>query len=290
VDEIKKHIKDADILLVHCAPVNKEILANANNLKAIGVIRGGPLNINVNAATRKGIPIFNSPGRNANAVVEFEIGLIITVLRNIIEAHLALKKGIWRYDFYEYDNCNYALSSKVVGIIGLGNIGKKLSYLLSSFGTEVYSYDPYVDENIMAKYKAKKINDLEDLLELVDIVTIKARLTPETKNMVDLDFFKKMKKDALFINTARGGLVNYKDLYYALKNNLIKHAAIDVYDIEPVEKDNPLLHLGNITLTPHIAGADKNCVHDGVRMVVNDIKNFLDGKKTINCINPEVFS
>ncbi len=290
VKEIKKHIKDIDILLVHCAPVNEEILTKAKNLKAVGVIRGGPLNINIKAATRRGIPIFNSPGRNANAVVEFEIGLIIAVLRRIIEAYIDIKKGIWRYDFYEYDNCNYALSSKTVGIIGLGNIGKKLSFLLSNFGTKIYSYDPYVDENTMAKCKAKKISKLEDLLSISDIVTLKSRLTPETKNMADLNFFRKMREDALFINTARGGLVNYKDLYYALKNNLIKHAAIDVYDIEPIKKNNPLLHLDNITLTPHIAGADKNSVHNGVRMVVNDIKNFLDGKKIVSCVNPEVLS
>jgi len=289
-DEIIKRIGNVDILLVHCAPVNEKILSNAKNLKAIGVIRSGPLNVNINAATEKGIPVFNAPGRNADSVVEFEIGLMITVLRRIIEANNDIKKGIWRFDIYKYENCDYALSSKVVGIVGLGNIGKKLSLMLSNFGTKIYSYDPYVDENTMAKYKAKKINKLENLLELSDIVTIKSRLTPETKNIADLNFFKKMKKDALFINTARGGLVNYKDLYYALKNNLIKNAAIDVYDVEPIEKDNPLLHLDNVTLTPHIAGADKNSVHNGVRMVVNDIKNFLDGKKTNNCLNPEVFN
>lgn len=289
-DEIIKRIGNVDILLVHCAPVNEKILSNAKNLKAIGVIRSGPLNVNINAATEKGIPVFNAPGRNADSVVEFEIGLMITILRRIIEANNDIKKGIWRFDIYKYDNCDYALSSKVVGIVGLGNIGKKLSLMLSNFGTEIYSYDPYVDKNTMAKYKAKKINKLENLLELSDIVTIKSRLTPETRNIADLNFFKKMKKDALFINTARGGLVNYKDLYYALKNNLIKNAAIDVYDVEPIEKDNPLLHLDNVTLTPHIAGADKNSVHNGVRMVVNDIKNFLDGKKTNNCLNPEVFN
>jgi D-3-phosphoglycerate dehydrogenase len=289
-DEIIKRIGNVDILLVHCAPVNEKILSNAKNLKAIGVIRSGPLNVNINAATEKGIPVFNAPGRNADSVVEFEIGLMITVLRRIIEANNDIKKGIWRFDIYKYESCDYALSSKVVGIVGLGNIGKKLSLMLSNFGTEIYSYDPYVDKNTMAKYKAKKINKLENLLELSDIVTIKSRLTPETKNIADLNFFKKMKKDALFINTARGGLVNYKDLYYALKNNLIKNAAIDVYDVEPIEKDNPLLHLDNVTLTPHIAGADKNSVHNGVRMVVNDIKNFLDGKKTNNCLNPEVFN
>jgi D-3-phosphoglycerate dehydrogenase len=289
-DEIIKRIGNVDILLVHCAPVNEKILSNAKNLKAIGVIRSGPLNVNINAATEKGIPVFNAPGRNADSVVEFEIGLMITVLRRIIEANNDIKKGIWRFDIYKYESCDYALSSKVVGIVGLGNIGKKLSLMLSNFGTKIYSYDPYVDENTMAKYKAKKINKLENLLELSDIVTIKSRLTPETKNIADLNFFKKMKKDALFINTARGGLVNYKDLYYALKNNLIKNAAIDVYDVEPIEKDNPLLHLDNVTLTPHIAGADKNSVHNGVRMVVNDIKNFLDGKKTNNCLNPEVFN
>jgi D-3-phosphoglycerate dehydrogenase len=290
IDEIKKHIKDIDVLLVHCAPVNEEILSNANNLKAIGAIRGGPVNINIKAATKRGIPIFNSPGRNANAVVEFEIGLIIAVIRGIVETCIDIKKGIWRYDYYQYDKCSYALSSKKVGIIGLGNIGKRLSLLLSNFGTEIYSYDPYVDKNTIAKYKAKKTNKLEDLLGISDIVTLKLRLTPKTKNMADLNFFKKMKKDALFINTARGGLVNYKDLYYVLKNNLIKHAAVDVYDIEPIKKGNPLLDLDNIILTPHIAGADKNSIHNGLKMVLDDIKNFLDGRKTNNCLNPEVIS
>jgi D-3-phosphoglycerate dehydrogenase / 2-oxoglutarate reductase len=290
VEEIIKRIRDIDVLLVHCAPVNKEVLNNAKNLKAIGVFRGGPLNVNVNAATEKGIPVFNAPGRNAGSVVEFEIGLIITVLRRIIELSNDMKKGKWRYDIYKYDNCSFALSSKVVGIVGLGNIGKKFSLMLSNFGADIYAYDPYVDEATMKKYKAKKVNKIEDLLKLSDIVTIKSRLTPETRNIADLNFFKNMKKDALFVNTARGGLVNYKDLCFALKNNLIKHAAIDVYDAEPMQEDNPLLQLNNVTLTPHIAGVDKDSAHNGVRMVVDDIRNFLDGKTTTNCLNPEVFN
>ncbi len=287
-EEIIKHIKDVEVLLVHCAPVNKKILANAKNLKAIGVFRGGPLNVNVNAATERGIPVFNAPGRNSDSVVEFEIGLIITVLRKIIDISNDMKKGTWRYDVYRYENCGSAISGKVVGIVGLGNIGKKMSLMLSNFGADIYAYDPYVDENTMLEYKAKKIDKLEELLKLSDIVTIKSRLTPESRNIADLNFFKNMKKDAIFINTARGGLVNYNDLYYALKNNLINYAAIDVYDVEPIPGDSPLLRLDNVILTPHIAGVDRESARNGVRMVVGDIKNFLEGKVTNNCINSEV--
>ncbi|MHB8276284.1 MAG: NAD(P)-dependent oxidoreductase [Candidatus Humimicrobiaceae bacterium] len=289
INEIKKFVKNIDILIVHCAPITKEIIDNSNNLKAIGVVRGGPVNINIDAVSKKKIPIFSAPGRNANAVAEFIIGLIINELRYIRKSHIDLVfNNFWNPNYYIYDNCNDSISKQIVGTVGIGNIGEKLSKLLSCFGCKVLAYDPYVDEKIINSYGAEKV-DLDELLKLSDIVTINARLTSETKNMVDINFFNKMKPTALFINTARGEIVNYKDLFYALNNGLIKHAAVDVYDIEPISTDNPLLRLDNITFTPHIAGANKEAVYLGINLIAEEIGNYLENKKIENCINCEIF-
>ena len=285
--EIMARIADAEIVVLHAAPISEQVLLAAKSLKAIAVIRGGPTNVNLKAATQLGIPVFNSPGRNAVAVVEFTIGLILSELKNIARGHLHLVQKDWRYDYYLYDKCNFELPGKVIGLVGFGNIAYRISIILKAFGMRVVSHDPFVSAERMQEFGVERVS-LDSLLEQSDVVSVHARLTPETRHMFNQDTFRKMKRSALFVNTARGGLVNYEDLYQALKDKVIACAALDVFAEEPCDMDSPLLQLDNVTLTPHIAGATKDTVHYGLNVLADDLVNFLAGQDVKNCMNPEV--
>ncbi|MDD2458966.1 MAG: 2-hydroxyacid dehydrogenase [Eubacteriales bacterium] len=284
--EIMAHISEADLVILHAAPISDAVLAAAKNLKAIAVIRGGPTNINLAAATRRGIPVFNSPGRNAVAVVEFTIGLILAELKNIARGHMHLVQKNWKYEYYLYDRCNFELPGKVAGLVGFGNIAYRISTILQAFGMTVIAHDPFVNPERMAQFGVESVS-LEDLLSRSDVVSVHARLTPETKHLFNLDRFRQMKPTALFVNTARGGLVNYDDLYLALKEKIIAAAALDVFQEEPCDPDSPLLQLDNVTVTPHIAGATKDTVHYGLGVLAEDLQQFLSGQPVNNCLNPE---
>jgi D-3-phosphoglycerate dehydrogenase len=283
--EIMARIGDVDLVVLHAAPISDSVLASAKNLKAIAVIRGGPTNINLEAATSRGIPVFNSPGRNAVAVVEFTIGLMLCELKNIARGHMHLVQKRWKYEYYQYDRCNFELPGKVAGLVGFGNIAYRISKILKAFGMEVIAYDPFVAPERMAEYGVESVS-LEDLLRRSDVVSVHARLTPETKQMFNLSLFRKMKPTALFVNTARGGLVNYNDLYLALKDKIIAAAALDVFQEEPCEPESQLLQLDNITVTPHIAGATRDTVQYGLQMLTEDLHQFFSGKPVKNCLNP----
>lgn len=280
-------VADADVVILHAAPITEQVLKAAKNLKAVAVIRGGPTNVNLKAATAQGIPVFNSPGRNAVAVVEFTIGLILAELKNIARGHMHLVQKDWRYDYYLYDKCNFELPGKVIGLVGFGNIAYRISTILKSFGMRVISHDPFVSAERMGEFGVESVS-FDSLLEQSDVISVHARLTPETRNMFNRKAFRKMKQTALFVNTARGGLVNYDDLYEALKNKDIACAALDVFAEEPCDMDSPLLQLDNVTLTPHIAGATKDTVQYGLRVLADDLVNFFAGQEVKNCMNPEV--
>jgi D-3-phosphoglycerate dehydrogenase len=284
--DIIEKIQDAEVVILHAAPISEAVLAAAKNLKAIAVIRGGPTNINLKAATSRGIPVFNSPGRNAVAVVEFTIGLILCELKNIARGHHHMVQKDWRYDYYLYDKCNFELPGKVVGLVGFGNIAYRISTILKAFGMRVVSFDPFVSAERMAEFGVESVS-FDELLAQSDVVSVHARLTPETKNMFNKDTFAKMKPSALFVNTARGGLVNYSDLYEALHDKTIACAALDVFEQEPIDMNSPLLGLDNVTLTPHIAGATRDTVHYGLSLLTQDLVNYFAGEETRNCMNPE---
>ncbi|NCC77459.1 MAG: hydroxyacid dehydrogenase, partial [Clostridia bacterium] len=258
--EVIARIAAADLVILHAAPISDAVLAAARNLKAIAVIRGGPTNINLKAATERGIPVFNSPGRNAVAVVEFTIGLILAELKNIARGHMHLVQQDWKYEYYLYDRCNFELPGKVAGLVGFGNIAYRISTILKAFGMTVIAHDPFVTPERMAEYGVESVS-LDELLERSDVVSVHARLTPETHHLFNLERFRQMKPTALFVNTARGGLVNYDDLYRALNEKIIAAAALDVFQEEPCDPDSPLLQLDNVTVTPHIAGTTRDTVH-----------------------------
>jgi len=278
-EEMIKIVKNIDILVVHTAPVTASVIEAGKSLKLICCTRGNPVNIDVNAAKKRGIPIVYTPGRNAEAVAEFTIGLIIALTRNIAIAHTSLKKEkIWKDELYCYDSSGPELKGRIIGVIGFGRVGLIVTEKAKALGMNVLVFDPYVKIENIVSAGANPVN-LDTLLSNSDIVTIHARLTDETRGMIGARELSLMKKTAYLINTARGKIVDQKALYDALKNKLIAGAALDVFEHEPLSPDNPLLSLNNVILTPHIAGASRDTVHRAADMVAKDIVRFLKGEK-----------
>ena len=283
---VKEHIRDTEILIVHGAPVTANVLDAALNLKAIGVVRGGPTNINILEATKRGIPVFNSPGRNAQAVVEFTIGLLLSECRHIARSHKNLMEKEWAFDYYAYENCGVELKGKTIGLVGFGNISWRLAPVLKAIGMNVISADPFVDAEKMASFDVEKVS-LDELYERSNVISVHARLTNDTRYMFNKETFAKMKKGVIFVNTARGGLVNYEDLTEALDSGHVGSAALDVFSEEPADLTDPLFQRDNITITPHIAGATKDSVTFGMKNLLESILSYFIRGELKNCMNPE---
>lgn len=278
---------DPQVLFLHTAPVGRRSLEAAASLKAIGVTRGGPVNVNVNAATEKGIPVFFAPGRNAQAVAEFTVGLLLAHIKRIPLAHAEMRQGRWRDDLYRYDSAAEEVEGKVVGLIGLGAIGSRMVSLLKPFGVHILVYDPYVEDSLVRHLGAERV-DLPELLRRADFVSLHARVTPETEKMIGAAQLAQMKPTAHLINTARGPLVDYDALAEALARGTIAGAALDTFAVEPLPPDSPLLKMENVTVTPHFAGSSKETVHRAVDMVAADLAAFMHGRDVRHCINPQV--
>jgi len=287
-EDVCKVAKDADIIITQLAPITSLVIDNCKKLRLIGCCRGGPVNVNVDAATEKGIPVLNTPGRNATACAEFTIGIILCLLKNIIPAHIDLKKGIWRGDFYQFDKCAEEIAGKNIGIIGFGEVGRKICNILLSFEAKVFVYDPYIKEERIRKCGALPA-DLKSLLKKSHIVTINARLTSSNYKLIGKKELDLMQPGSYLINSARGKLLDYEALYQALKKGKLAGAALDTFDPEPPSRENSLLKLKNVLLTPHIAGASKDAALRGIKILVDGIDRYLKGEVPENCINPVVF-
>jgi len=286
VSQISMANKATEILLVLFCPLSKETIDALPQLKLIGVARGGLENIDINYATKKGILVHHLEGRNAQAVSDFTIGLIIAEMRNIARSHYALKNGVWRKNYVNSDMIP-ELKEKIIGLIGFGYIGQLVAKKLSGFEVEILVFDPYISEEIVHKYKARKVN-LEYLLQNSDFVSLHARLGEENKNMLGERELALMKKTAYLINTARAGLIKEDALFNLLKERKIAGAALDVFWEEPIPKDSPWLMLDNVTLTSHLAGTTREALTNSPLLLVEDINRLLDNNEPHFVVNPEV--
>jgi D-3-phosphoglycerate dehydrogenase len=283
-DEVVKFIDGAEILINHLAPINGEILDRLPNLKLIAVSRGGPVNIDVAACKARNVKLVNTPGRNSSAVAEFTIAAILNETRLIRAGHEALRRGNWRGDLYRFDVIDSELSEMTVGLIGYGHIGTKVTRLLKPFGCRILVCDPYVKVSKQDRDDGVAQVDFDTLLKESDVVSLHARVTEETKGFLDARRFAQMKPGAYFINTARGPMVNYDDLYQALKSKHLRGAMLETFWLEPVPPDAPLLKLDNVTLTPHIAGASRTTVRIAARMIAEEIRRYAAGEPPLNPI------
>jgi D-3-phosphoglycerate dehydrogenase len=281
-DEIVRFVDGAEILINHLAPINGDILDRLPALKLIAVSRGGPVNIDVAACKARKVKLVNTPGRNSSAVAEFTIAAILAETRLIRAGHESLRQGVWRGDLYRFDKIDAELSEMTVGLIGYGHIGTKVVRLLKPFGGRILVCDPYVSLSAEDREDDVEQVDLDTLLKRSDVVSLHARVTEETKGFLAAPQFARMKPGAYFINTARGPMVNYDDLYQALKSRHIRGAMLETFWLEPPPADSPLLKLDNVTLTPHIAGASTTTVRIAARMIAEEIRRHGAGEPPLN--------
>lgn len=266
----------AEILITHFCPITRAVIDACPRLKIIGVLRGGYENVNVAYAKQKGIQVFNTPGRNADSVADFTVGMAIAECRNIAKGHHGLKNGEWIRRYPNVDTIP-DLPGRTFGIIGLGEIGQKVARRLAGFEMTLLGFDPFVDPQRMEPYNVTVVS-LEELLRKSDFVSLHARLTGENAGLIGERELSWMKPSAYLINTARAALIDEKALYQALKNHQIAGAALDVFETEPPGKDYPLVTLENVTLTPHMAGGSRDAFLNTPKRLAADLANHLTGK------------
>lgn len=288
-EDIIPLIKDADILLTHTGCITKKVIDAAEKLKVIGAARGGPVNINIEACSARGIPVVYAPGRNSQAVAEFTIGMMIAHSRNIVSCHDSFfYHKMWRGDMYSYEYIGNELGSSTVGLIGFGAIGSKVTKILNAFGSRVLVYDPYISKEEQMKHNCQ-FTDLNTLLKESDIISLHAKYTKETAKMLGKKQIALMKKNAVLINTARGELIDHDALYDALKSKSIAGAALDVFEGEPPADTSPLFTLDNVTVTTHLGGASIQAAIIGAEKASQGIYQVISGSIPTFCANPQVF-
>lgn len=281
-DDVADFIGKAEVLVMHQSPVTNSMLDKLPNLRLIGCSRGGPVNVDIKAANARGIKVVRAPGRNASAVAEFTIGAILAETRKIRIGHEALRAGNWRGDLYRADTTGRELNEMTVGVVGYGKIGTRLVKILQAFGCRILVCDPYVQLEPADTQAGVEQVTLDTLLAESDVVTLHPRVSDETTGMINKTTLSKMKRDALLVNTARGPLCNYDDLYEALSQGTIGSAMLETFSIEPTPPDWPLLQLDNVTLTPHIAGASVRTAQFAAQQLGEEVRRYLSGEPLLN--------
>ncbi len=286
VDAMIPVVKDADIIVTDYGAVTKRMIEAAPNLKLIAVSRGGPVSVSIKAAQDRGIQVVNLPGRNSRAVAEFTLGLIFAQMKRISECHHDMKRGLWRGDCYRFEMAPSELSGQVAGLIGLGSVSQLLAPMLQTLGMSVLAFDPFVQPLQFEKLDVRSV-DLETLLRESDVVSLHARVTPDNVGMIGEKQLRAMKQSAYLLNTARGALVDYHALYRALKENWIAGAALDIYDLEPIDINDPRVQLNNVTLAPHIAGASKETAIRSADQIAQEILRFVRNEPLHHLFPPQ---
>ncbi|MBQ1249791.1 MAG: phosphoglycerate dehydrogenase, partial [Selenomonadales bacterium] len=248
-EELLAEIPNYDGLIVRSASkVTAEVIEAAKNLKVIGRAGVGVDNIDVEAATKKGIIVLNAPEGNTIAATEHSVAMMLAMARNIPQAHQSLKgEREWRRS----DFVGVELRGKTLGVFGMGRIGSGVAKRAIAMEMNVIGYDPYLNEE-RAKQLGIEIGTVEEIYEKADFITLHMPKTPQTKGMIDAAAIAKMKDGVRIVNCARGGIIDEAALAEALKSGKVAGAAIDVFDGEPVNMDNPLLDCDNIVVTPHL--------------------------------------
>jgi D-3-phosphoglycerate dehydrogenase len=279
---VARAVAGHDVLVVHGAPVSAEVLGAAP-LRLVCCARGGPVNVDVAAATGLGIPVVNTPGKNAEAVAELAIAFALLLSRAVPQAsrHLLEGGGLAESVFEGREFFGAEAPSLTMGLVGLGHVGREVAWRARALGFTVLGYDP-----VRPAYADVELVSMDELLARSDIISLHARLTPENGRMFARDRFARMRRGSYFINTAREGLVDEDALGQALERGHLRGAALDVLERTPGR--HPLLGLPNVFVTPHIGGATAETLARGAQRAVAAVTDLLAGRVPANVVNPEV--
>lgn len=279
--ELIEKAKDVDAIVVGFEKMSEPVMMGSTRLKIITKHGAGVDNIDMKAASQKGIVVTSAPGANSDAVADLTIGLFLSLARRIPSADRSVKQGQWPRMVGDQIN------EKVLGIIGLGQVGKKVARRALGFDMKVITYDVIKDEAFARKHGIAYVA-LDDVLGQSDFISIHVPLIPPTRNLIGERELGLMKKGAYLVSISRGGIVNEDALYRALKEGKIKGAALDVFSQEP-PKESPLLTLENVILSPHMAGYTYEALRDTGMICVRSIIDVFEGRKPQFVVNPEIF-
>jgi len=282
-EELIKNCKDADAILNQYAKITPKVIEKLKYVKIIARYGIGVDNVNLKAATKKGIFVTNVVYDICD-VADHTITLMLALTRKLFFINKSVKKIEW--DWKKFHPIN-RIKGKTVGIIGLGRVGRQVAKRINCFDVKILACDPYVLPDAFKKYNAKSV-DLDTLLKQSDFVTIHVPLNDETRHLISKNQFKIMKNSAILINAARGGIVDEKALYEAILEKQIAGAGLDVFGSEPVDSDNRFLLLDNVTVTPHAGGSTFDAEIHQSMMIAEDIEKYLNKKKPKFLKNPEV--
>lgn len=280
-DELLNTISEYDGIVVRSrTKLDKEIIDRADNLKIIARAGVGVDNIDLDAATEKGVLVVNSPESTSITVAEHTMGLLLSLARKLSIADKSVKEGKWEKKKF----MGTELRNKTIGVIGMGRIGSQVVNRCKAFEMDAIVYDPYLPKEA-ANQMGVVLTDLESVLKNADFITIHVPLTPETKHLISDHEFEIMKDGAFIANCSRGGIIDEDALYRALSGNMIGGAALDVYEVEPPVSDSKLFELDNVILTPHIAASTREAQRDAAIIVADEIIELAKGGTPQNVLN-----
>src|SRR5664280_2311576 len=269
---------DAQVLITNKTPLSEEIINSLPKLKYIGVLATGYNIVDITAAKRRNIIVTNVPSYSTLSVAQLTFALLLELCHHVQRHNDSVMEGKWvqSHDFSYSDFPLIELSGKSFGIIGFGNIGKKVADIATVFGMNIIAASGH--QNDQSSRKNFRWAEINEVLEQADVVSLHCPLLPETKGLINAVSLKRMKKSAFLLNTSRGPVIVEQDLADALNNGIIAGAGIDVLSIEPPEKNNPLFKAKNCLITPHIAWATKEARIRLMNVAVNNLAAFIKGK------------
>lgn len=281
VEKLKAAIKTADAIVIRSGTkLTADVLSAAENLKVIGRAGIGVDNVDVPAASKKGIIVENTPGGNTITTAEHAISMMCALTREIPQATASIKSGKWEKSRF----MGSELYQKTLGVIGCGNIGKIVADRAVGLRMKVIAFDPFLTDEAAQKIGVRKV-ELEELIQTSDYITLHVPKTEKTANLLNAAAFAKMKKGVYIINCARGGIINELDLAAAIEQGIVAGAALDVFEKEPVDPNNPLLKLDQVICTPHLGAATDEAQENVALEVAEQIVDFLVNGTVRNAVN-----
>jgi len=289
-DAILDFARDANALLLGSTePVTRRVMENMPNLMALARHGIGVDNIEIEAATSMGIVVINHPDYGLDEVADHALALSLALTRRVVKLDRMMREGNSGQALKETVEPIHGNSSLTFGLLGLGNIARRVATRARAFGFRVVSYDPWVPRAEFGLIGVEKLSSLGELLETSDVISVHVPLIPETRHMLGEKEFAQMKKSALIVNTSRGPVIDQDALYRALSTGGIAGAGLDVYEIEPLPADHPLRRLDNVILTPHMAGYAQESENRLRADITHAVLDVLNGKRPELIFNPKVW-
>ncbi|MFE7171531.1 2-hydroxyacid dehydrogenase [Streptomyces sp. NPDC057616] len=282
-DELIEALAGARVLVTQMGPVTERVLAACPDLRLVVVCRGGPVNVNLDAAKRHDVRVCYAPGRNAAATAEFTVGLMLAALRRIPQAHhLLAGQGSWEgATYYTYEHSGLELEDLPVGLVGYGAVGSRVARALCAFGAQVMVYDPYMRGQIFGL----RMHTLDELLRRSRVITLHARLTAETRGLIGARELALLPAGSVVVNVARGPLVDEEALCDALESGHVSAAALDTYGQEPVPAGSRLFGLADrVVMTPHLGGASRAVAEKAARIAAEEVGRWGRGEPLAHCL------